>query len=200
MEKSVSNKENNSTVVAKKTDSYTVKTDTMPVVCKISLKDRLELALKNQFVQKALHAIRQAEHNHGSAKDVNDKDLYWIKVGGEKLTDLNDHPGNKPGATKGNLYSGAYQIGINEWNAAKNELQLADFGTNSQDIAALFLINQTGKLTNIEKNQFLEKNTLSALARKWSSLPMGPGELSFYPKQNRSCMTYHILKNHYEHY
>jgi len=191
---------NNSAVVKNHNGIITPKADKTPVVVKISLKDRLEQALQNRNVQKALHSIRQAEHNHSNETDIDDTSLYSISYGNKHIADLSDHPANKLMGTKGQIPSGAYQIQRDTWNEAKVKLELTDFCAHNQDLAALYIINRTGKLTNIENGEFLQESTLSKLGIQWAALPVGQNKLSHYEGQMKSCMTYDTLKKHYDHY
>jgi len=189
----------NSTIIHCFKAVCTVKSADDPMELTImSLKERLEMALQNENVQKALHAIRQAEHNHASEKDIDDSQTYWIYNGRIRLQDQNDHPANKPGAQKRSTPAGAYQIIVDTWNGAKRKMELTDFCAHSQDLAALYIINNEGKLTNIEKGKFLESSTLGKLAVQWAALPKGKGLENCYSDQK--YMQWETLKIHYDHY
>ena len=146
-------------------------------------------------MQKALHAIRQAEHNHDSKSDKDDASLYSIGYGGKKLANLADHPGNADGA-KGQMPAGANQIQKDTWNVIADKLGLADFSAHSQDLAAVSLIDNRHQLENVESGHFLDKS-LPSLSKEWAALPQGPGKGSYY---GQPSMPFDVLKVHYDHY
>ncbi|MEN6634103.1 MAG: hypothetical protein ABFD84_16895, partial [Candidatus Polarisedimenticolia bacterium] len=154
------------------------------------LRAELDAALLNPNVQKALHAIRQAENNPDSMTDRDDKSLYSNAFGNKPIADLSHHPGEKP--------AGAYQFEPGTWKAAKDALGLRDFSAHSQDLAAVWLIKGRNPLGNVEAGKFLTV-ARPALSRDWGAVPTGPRGGSHYPTGQHPT-TYARLKEHYDHY
>lgn len=65
--------------------------------------------------------------------------------------------------------AGRYQFLYRTWIEIKNRLGLADFGPQSQDIAALDLINQRGQLEKLLNGDFEEM--MRGLGCAWAALP-----------------------------
>ncbi len=119
-----------------------------------------------------LDTIRRAE-------GTQEKDGYQILFGGGRFHDLTRHP--EKVISKGRYTSaaaGAYQFLPPTWKIAKKALNLRDFGPDSQDQAALFLIQRRCALDMADKGE-LTKDLVAKLAPEWASFPKRNGE-SYY--------------------
>lgn len=116
---------------------------------KAEKRAKLEKALKDPNVKAALETIKKAE---GTSEF---SDPYRRGFNGNSYSSLSDHPNKVWSAKSGkktmkSSASGPYQImkdtwygtKKNGWNGIKSQLGLTDFSQESQDIAALHLINQ----------------------------------------------------------
>lgn len=72
-------------------------------------------------------------------------------------------------AGKVSTAAGRYQIIRPTWKGCKRALALPDFGPDSQDKAALFIIREAGALDFVRAGQFNE--AVTACAGQWASLP-----------------------------
>lgn len=120
--------------------------------------------------------------SEGTAKAPNP---YAVVYGfGHTITDFSDHPaitGEWLGVSIANLgpqyaheistAAGAYQINRPTWREAKAACHLSDFTPASQDIAALWLIDQCHALAMVDRGDFA--NAVRACSAKWASLPGG---------------------------
>lgn len=73
--------------------------------------------------------------------------------------------------------AGRYQIIRPTWLAAKDALGLTDFGPESQDRAALYLIEKRGALNDVQEGRV--SDAVAKVRREWASLPgagWGQGE------------------------
>lgn len=110
-----------------------------------------------------------------------DNDGYDVIVTGvdgkpEVFTDYSDHPfahgrPSKPINSHGltSNASGRYQIMLHDWPHYKAQLNLPDFGPDSQDAYALQLIKERHALPLIEAGRFSE--AVTACSNLWASLP-----------------------------
>lgn len=88
--------------------------------------------------------------------------------GGEKLTDQQcTGAGEKPGCVS--TAAGRYQMRRATWNAAKRALSLPDFSPDSQDQAAVWLIDQRGALDDVKAGNL--QTAIYKCRREWASLP-----------------------------
>ena len=124
-----------------------------------------------------LDAIAQAEGTteHG----------YNTMFGGTKFDDLSVHPNKKVPFTqtdgKENLSSaaGRYQFINPTWQDVSKQLGLTDFSPESQDAAAVFLMQRAGALDDIMAGN--DEAAMNKLGSTWASLPS-----SNYPQPKRS--------------
>ena len=80
--------------------------------------------------------------------------------------------------------AGAYQLLPGTWRAAASRLRLRAFSARSQDMAAIYLVEQRGVLARLDQ-QGLSGAVLDRLAREWASLPTQTGR-SFYGQPVKS--------------
>lgn len=138
-----------------------------------------------------LALIRWAE---GTSDDNGYRALYGHRKDAPRLFDsFDDHPrviAQTPwGATTA---AGAYQfmasvpgkVMTNTWDRAKEALSLPDFSPESQDRAAIWLIEQRGALPAIERGDL--EDALSRCSWEWASLPVGRSNAGRYGQPNRT--------------
>lgn len=131
-----------------------------------------------------LYAIRCSEHN---AADVASGDDYRTFYGGDKFTDLSDHPvttgemrgvklpdamckaaGFGPGCVS--TAAGAYQITRPTWNEFRAlSPRLPDFSPRSQDIAAARILQRLGVPRLLYAGDV--HGAIMAASKRWASLP-----------------------------
>jgi muramidase (phage lysozyme) len=88
--------------------------------------------------------------------------------GGEPLTDRQcAGVGLEPGCVS--TAAGKYQIILPTWVQAQNALGLPDFGPESQDRAAEYLIQRRGALELVRQGRFTE--AVDRCKKEWASLP-----------------------------
>lgn len=139
-------------------------------------------AMEQTNVQAFLALIRYAE-----GTERNGLDPYRVCYGySHTIQDLSDHPavtgewrgqrlpdamcrgaGFGPGCVS--TAAGAYQFISSTWAGCKKALRLPDFGQESQDLAAIYLIRQRGALDDVEQGRITE--ALNKCRREWASLP-----------------------------
>jgi muramidase (phage lysozyme) len=95
-------------------------------------------------------------------------------TGPEIFTDYSQHPfvNRKPKQVKGSLYStasGRYQHMRVHWEHYRDQLNLPDFGPESQDLWAIQLIRERGALPLIDAGKF--DLAVSRVRNIWASLP-----------------------------
>lgn len=131
-----------------------------------------------------LYMIRASEHIY--PRDVENDAAYRIFYGGAKFNDLSDHPvntgemkpiklpdamcraaGRAPGCVT--TAAGAYQIIRPTWNRARDALGLPDFSPDSQDKAAIFLLEESGAMELIGLGDI--EGAIAKAAPVWASLP-----------------------------
>src|SRR5512139_514782 len=82
---------------------------------------------------------------------------YRTIVGGDLFTDFSDHPRVlksgvfASGTPWKSTAAGAYQFLSSTWDECKAALDLKDFSPDSQDKAAVFLIQRRGALHSVEE-------------------------------------------------
>ena len=144
-----------------------------------------------------LYMIRASEHVY--PRDVENDAAYNIFYGGAHFSDMSDHPVNTgemkpvklsdamcraagfgPGCVS--TAAGAYQIIRPTWNRIRDKLQLPDFSKQSQDRAAVELLEESGAM------ELLGLDDVVGAIRKasvvWASLPgstaqQNPKKLSY---------------------
>ena len=104
---------------------------------------------------------KQKTNNHG----------YDVIVGGDNFTDYSNHPGKlvwlKPGLAS--TAAGRYQLLKRYWDVYKKQLNLPDFGPDSQDAVAIQQIKECKALDDIENGRI--PLAISKCAHIWASLP-----------------------------
>jgi muramidase (phage lysozyme) len=127
-------------------------------------------ALEHGNVQAFLRMLRVGE-------GTTDEDGYRRHFGGELAPDLTRHPRRAitkmvNGAPITSTACGAYQFLSRTWDDCQGALKLPDFGPESQDLAAVFLINRAGALSAVIAGQF--EIAVAKCAGTWASLPGSP--------------------------
>jgi muramidase (phage lysozyme) len=99
--------------------------------------------------------------------------------GGEKLPDeMCRNAGHQPGCVS--TAAGKYQLIRPTWRGIKQRLRLPDFGPESQDRAALYLIANCGALEDIHHGRV--QTAVAKCSREWASLP---GNLAKQPQRRK---------------
>ncbi len=140
--------------------------------------------LQNRNVQAFLSVIQYAEGTYSQ------NNPYAVTYGySHVISNFSDHPTNtgewngevlpdsfcinvglSPGCRS--TAAGAYQFLQPTWNEVKNVLQLQNFSSESQDIAAKYRINLRGGLEMVKNGQFTD--AIFKVNREWASLPGSP--------------------------
>ncbi len=97
---------------------------------------------------------------------------YNVMVGGKLFDGYHDHPHPYVYIKRINNYSsaaGRYQLLFRYWKVYKAQLQLPDFGHDSQDKVALQQIKECKALDDIDAGRFDE--AVRKCRRIWASLP-----------------------------
>lgn len=143
-----------------------------PAVGNAKAQQLYKLLQTNENYTRALNALKAAE---GTSKY---DDPYRVAFGGRRISDLSAHPEKlytfrqTDGKINQTSAHGAYQFLTKTWKGAQNALGLPDFSQKSQDIAALYLMQQRGSFPEIEKGDvagWAYKNR-----NEWASLPASP--------------------------
>lgn len=146
--------------------------DASPAVGNAKAQQLYKLLQTNDNYTRALNALKAAE---GTSKY---DDPYRVAFGGRRISDLSAHPEKlysfrqTDGKVNQTSAHGAYQFLTKTWKGAQNALGLPDFSQKSQDIAALYLMQQRGSFPEIEKGDvsgWAYKNR-----NEWASLPASP--------------------------
>nr|WP_254217268.1 glycoside hydrolase family 104 protein [Synechococcus sp. CCY 9618] len=95
---------------------------------------------------------------------------YQVLYGGGRFGDLSRHPEITVRRRYISAAAGAYQFLPTTWKRAAQRLRLRDFRPESQDQAALHLVQQRGALKRFDR-QGLSADVLARLAPEWASLP-----------------------------
>lgn len=131
-----------------------------------------------------LFTIRASEHRYPD--NVLNDAAYHIFYGGKRFYDMSDHPaitgevapvplsnnvcaasGLEPGCVS--TAAGAYQFIRPTWKRLRDKLQLPDFSPESQDLAAVQLLDDIGALSLIRAGEI--DAALKKASKVWASLP-----------------------------
>jgi muramidase (phage lysozyme) len=123
------------------------------------------------------------------AEGTTDANGYRKRFGGGYFSGFIDHPRiavqftDKAGRKRWTSAAGAYQFmavspipgalgrftEMDTWDRVSRKLQLTDFGPESQDRAALYLIEEAGALNDVDAGRFA--TAVDKVRRIWASLP-----------------------------
>lgn len=98
---------------------------------------------------------------------------YRMHFGGSLFTSYADHP--RKVITKSGYSSsaaGAYQFLTSTWDMCRAALSLKDFGPDSQDKAAIYLIKKRGAYDDLISGRF--ESAVKKCSLEWASLPGSP--------------------------
>ena len=135
-------------------------------------KEEYQQILKDPRARALLNTIRFAEGTAGEKG-------YQTMFGGGTFEDMSRHPDTViDGGRYRSAAAGAYQFMPDTYSEVSQQLGLSDFQPESQDVAALALIDRRGAL-----DPFLQGDKFGAvmnrLAPEWASLPTSAGA-SYY--------------------
>lgn len=95
---------------------------------------------------------------------------YRTFYGGSLFSDLSAHPNVKHTAAGiTSTAAGAYQFLFSTWEECRRALSLPDFGPESQDRAAVFLVKRRGALGDVDAGRFAD--AVAKCSKEWASLP-----------------------------
>jgi len=121
---------------------------------------------QNPKVRKMLDVIAKAEGvKHG----------YNTQFGNTKIDDLSAHPNHlvpftqTDGKQNKSSAAGRYQFINPTWKDVSSKLGLKDFGPESQDAAAVYLMNEAGALDAVKNGDY--STAMEKLGGTWASLP-----------------------------
>ena len=104
---------------------------------------------------------------------------YQMLFGGSYIPTLDRHPDRVMYSTRyASAAAGAYQFMPFTWSMASRALGLADFRPDSQDQAALFLIERRGALSLVDRGE-MTPELAARLSPEWASFPTLAGS-SYY--------------------
>lgn len=119
---------------------------------------------------------------------------YQMLFGGSFTPSLHRHPDRVMYSTRyASAAAGAYQFMPFTWSMASRVLGLPDFRPDSQDQAALFLIERRGALALVDRGEMTPELT-AKLAPEWASFPTLAGA-SYY---GQPVKRFDELKRFYE--
>ena len=122
-----------------------------------------------------LNTIRYAEGTWANGHEVG----YRILFGGSLFHSLDRHPNRVMRTARyASAAAGAYQFMPFTWDMVTRALGTPDFGPESQDQAALFLVQRRGALHLADRGE-LTPDLAARLAPEWASFPTLAGR-SFY--------------------
>ena len=122
-----------------------------------------------------LNTIRYAEGTWANGQQVG----YRILFGGSLFQSLDRHPNRVMRTARyASAAAGAYQFMPFTWDMVNRALGMPDFGPESQDQAALFLVRHRGALHLADRGE-LSPDLVARLAPEWASFPTMAGR-SFY--------------------
>jgi muramidase (phage lysozyme) len=102
---------------------------------------------------------------------------YDITFGYTPIKDLSRHPDRVVRSGKyASAAAGAYQFMPATWERAQRALGLKDFGPQSQDLAALYLLRQRGIDPNKDP---ITPETIAKVSGEWASLPNLAGKSAY---------------------
>jgi muramidase (phage lysozyme) len=130
--------------------------------------EQCRAVLKSPRVRAFLRLIREGETSQGEL-------AYRTIVGGGQFDSFADHPRQLVDLPKLGVKStaaGAYQFLSRTWDGCRDALGLPDFGPESQDIAAVYLIDGRGALADVIKGDI--EQAIGKCAHEWASLPGSP--------------------------
>lgn len=134
-------------------------------------RQELEEAAKNPYVIAWLDTLAEAEI--GSEAFSADRG-YNVLFGGQRTTDLSQHPGIYTSFTGQNQKTiktsaaGRYQMIERTAKALSQQYGITDFSPQSQDLLAIALMKEVGALPYIMAGDF--ENAERRLAKRWASL------------------------------
>lgn len=144
-----------------------------------------------------LYMIRASEHVY--PRDVENDAAYGIFYGGSTFKNFADHPVNtgekrgiplpeaickaaglRPGCVS--TAAGAYQIIRPTWNRLRDKYGFPDFGKDSQDAAAIYLLVESGAYDLLVAGDI--EGAIKKASKIWASLPgnqyqQGPKSLAY---------------------
>ena len=119
---------------------------------------------------------------------------YQMLFGGSYTPSLHRHPDRVMYSTRyASAAAGAYQFMPFTWSMASRALGLQDFRPDSQDQAALFLIERRGALSLVDRGQ-MTSELAARLSPEWASFPTLAGA-SYY---GQPVKRFEDLKRFYE--
>ncbi|MCA6941318.1 glycoside hydrolase family 104 protein [Pectobacterium polaris] len=152
----------------------------------------LHSALNNPNARSYLDAISRAEGTSGYMNSG-----YHTMFGGGQFASLADHPRQlkdfqqTDGTWNKTSAAGRYQHTQKSWDEAAAALGLKDFSPQSQDMAALWLIQRAGQLDNVLNGDFM--TATNNLGGVWASLPSSPYA---QPKRSQAEMESYYLPDY----
>ena len=131
----------------------------------------IQTALQNANVRAFLRLLRYTEGTGQTER------AYRVLFGGGTFEGFQDHPRKaltyKLGQSEiTSTAAGAYQFLSRTWDECKQALGLPDFGPDSQDLAAVFLIRRRKALDDLIAGNLDE--AIEKCSREWASLPGSP--------------------------
>ena len=137
-----------------------------------------------------LNTIRFAE----GTWTENSRDGYRVLFGGRMVSSLDRHPNQIQYSSRyTSAAAGAYQFLPGTWDEASRKLNLSDFGPESQDQAALYLVERRNALSLADSGK-ITPTLIAKLAPEWASLPTYSGS-SYY---GQPVKRYDDLRRFYE--
>ena len=103
---------------------------------------------------------------------------YHTLYGGGRFGSLASHPDIVVRKHYNSAAAGAYQFLPITWREAAQKLQLRSFNPESQDQAALYLVDRRGVLKQVDR-MGLTREAMAALAREWASFPSMGGSSAY---------------------
>ncbi len=103
---------------------------------------------------------------------------YRTLFGGGRFQNLDHHPEISVHRGYVSAAAGAYQFLPSTWRAVALELKLPDFRPESQDQAALRLVEKRGALRSFDR-EGLSLEVLARLSLEWASLPDSQGSSAY---------------------
>ena len=141
-------------------------------------RQQADSLLQDRRVQAFLGALRQGESNGQYNKIVNGGTADGRFINGGTFGDYSQHPNKSVPQPDGksSTAAGAYQITFPTWRERAQGLGLKDFSPDSQDLAAVDLLQQTGAIDKLRGGDL--NGAIYSAAKSWESLPAGGNEKS----------------------